>query len=135
MIQHLTQHTNDSRCKFESKTSITSIRASIACFGCQLEPKSKEYFLYITPIDAYAEPDPTSRNQSFPNLRCTITPHLTRNRLTYSSTTGLFSSTVLWINPNTSLIPNETVESITYLFDFSATSWVRLSPVSCFNPD
>jgi hypothetical protein len=123
---------NDRRCNSWKKTMVTSATASIACFLCQPDPQCKEYVLYVMPFNSYAKPYAGSGNQPFPKLQCNIKPHITVNNVTYSSATGLFTSSLLSSNPHSSLVPNETVQSLELVLDAGATPWVS-APMTMSN--
>ena len=123
---------NDRRCYNWNKTMVTSADASIACFLCQPDPQFKEYVLYVTPFNSYAKPYTGSGNQPFPKLQCNIKPHITVNNVTYSSATGLFTSSLLSSNPHSFLVPNETVQSLELVLDAGVTPWVS-APMTMSN--
>ena len=123
---------NDRRCNSWNKTMVTSAGASIACFLCQPDPQVKEYVLYVTPFNSYAKPYTGSGNQPFPKLQCNIKPHITVNNVTYSSATGLFTSSLLSSNPHSFLVPNETVQSLELVLDAGVTPWVS-APMTMSN--
>jgi hypothetical protein len=123
---------NDRRCNSWNKTMITSAGASIACFLCQPDPQFNKWVLYLMPFNSYAIPYAGSGNQPFPKLQCNIKPHITVNNVTYSSATGLFTSSLLSSNPQSFLVPNETVQSLEVLLDSGATPWVS-APMTMSN--
>jgi hypothetical protein len=123
---------NDRRCNSWNKTMVTSAIASVACFLCQPDPQFKEYVLYVMPFNSYAKPYAGSGNQPFPKLKCNIKPHITVNNVTYSSATGLFTSSLLSSNPHSFLVPNETVQSLELVLDAGVTPWVS-APMTMSN--
>ncbi|KAL3291599.1 fungal specific transcription factor domain-containing protein [Colletotrichum asianum] len=84
---------------------------------CQPDATVKKYVLYLTPMGRYSRPP-----LSLPNMTCTFEPMITKNIVSYSTNTGLFTSSVIE-RMGGSGIPNETADAINSLFMISTTSW------------
>lgn len=82
---------------------------------CQPDEETKKYELFLASFGKYS---------TLPNMACSIEPIITKNVVTYSTTTGLFTSTIVE-RLGGSAVPNETAEAVSWLFMISITSWVR----------
>ncbi|KAI6253302.1 hypothetical protein MCOR27_010724 [Pyricularia oryzae] len=94
-------------------TWVVSALGIVAPSLCQPDPKVKKYNLHLAPYRKYKQ---------LPNLDCSIEPIITKNLVTYSTTTGLFNSRVLE-SLDSLFVPNETVDAVSSLFKISLTSW------------
>ncbi|KAF0331895.1 fungal specific transcription factor domain-containing protein [Colletotrichum asianum] len=84
---------------------------------CQPDATVKKYVLYLTPMGRYSRPP-----LSLPNMTCTFEPMIIKNIVSYSTDTGLFTSSVIE-KMGGSGIPNKTADAINSLFIISTTSW------------
>ncbi|KAF9870998.1 hypothetical protein CkaCkLH20_11415 [Colletotrichum karsti] len=98
---------------YSSQTWVVPLLGIVAPALCQPNKKVKKYEFYLAPFRQYSH---------LPNMTCSIEPVITKNLVSYSTSTGLFASTIME-RMGSSSVPNETADAVSALFMISITSW------------